>query len=378
MKAKKSEQEWNVSKSDIEYALSIIDNVPSKNGMVSSEFIRVSGRNKTTVFALGAELAAEAYLPIEYPFSKPIYLDRRLFEPFVACGKEMPIDVYTMAMKKKGVLSVKHGKRSAVFGVHKKVSGYSELPEYPEDAKTMRIYESWTKAMGCAVACATDDPVAPNLNCVYILPVNAKELRLYASNIKVVFIGRGTTKKAPKHPIAFPLMLARKLEGNDMETITWDDKSATASSERGALWQPVKSAARKKFPVAELDGLVEKLSATKPVMMLNAEEISEAAVHIANYLTAVSREDLILKIRASKDDVRARFISGTGDTQFTEHITLLKPAKADVSLSWPLDEVLPALEFSKNQGNAAIHLSEDGISMFATEDIKLVVAKESK
>jgi hypothetical protein len=367
---------WELSKIDLEYALRLVCNVPAKSGVVCSEYIRFSKHNSGTLLTLAADLAAQAFLSESFPFKKSLYIDRRLFEPFVSAGKELKGNTYTLAMKKDGVLTIKHGSRVAVFAVHKKVSGYSDAPVYDKPQNT-RIYESWTKIMQCAVACATDDPVTPTLNCVYVVP-KEQHLILYSSNTKVVFVGKGRTKKLPKSAIAFPLILASRLEGNDMETVTWDNKSACLSSERGTIWQPVKSAARKHFPYKDMDTLVDTFKTTKPVLSIAAEDMGIQAERIADYLAAVSREDLVLRIKASKDDKRAKLVSGTGETLFTEHLTLLKPARADVELHWPLDEVLPALEFSKNQGTAAIYIADTGRSMYATEDISLVVAKRSK
>lgn len=366
-----------VSKSDLEYALGIVGNVPAKSGMVSSEHIRWSKHDEGTMLTMSSDITAQAILPIPFIFKKSLLLDRRLFEPFVSAGKDLKGETYTLAMKKEGVLTIKHGNRVGIFSVHRKVSGYTDMPKYKGHAPSMRIYESWTKIMQCAIACATDDPVTPQLNCVYVVP-QEKHLMLYATNTKVVFVGKGRTKKLPKSSIAFPLILASRLEGNDMETIMWDDKSALMSSERGAIWQGVKSAARKSFPKKDLDTLIASLKERKPVLSIAAEDMGTAAGRIADYLAAVSREDLVLRIKASKDDKRAKIVSGTGDTLFTEHVTLLKPARADVELFWPLDEVLPALEFSKNQGKAAIHVSDEGRSMYATEDISLVVARITK
>lgn len=367
---------WEVSKNDLEYALGIVLNVPAKSGMVSSEYIRISRCESGAILSLAADLSSQALLEYAFPFKKSLYLDRRLFDPFVSAGKELSGSTYTMTMKHEGVLTIKHGSRTAVFSVGKKVSGYSDKPVY-EKANSMRIYESWTKMMQCAVACATDDPVVPQFNCVYVVPANRRDIMMYATNTKVVFVGRGSTKKLPRKSIAFPLVLASRLQGNDMEEVTWDDKSALISSEHGWMWQAVKSAARKKFPKEELDNLVAGLKKGKPLLTLAAEDMGEAADRIAGYLTAVSREDLVLRIKASKDDKRAKLVSGTGETLFTEHITLLKPAREDVELHWPLDEVLPTLVFSKNQGTAAIHLADDTRSMYSTDDLSLVVAKRS-
>lgn len=371
---------WEVQKSDLEYALSIVLNVSAKNGVISSEYIKVSKTDDGAVITLAADMAAEAYLVGEaFPFKKSLFIDRRLFEPFINAGKELKGDTYTLSMKKDGVLTVKHGSRVGIFSVYKKVAGYHDIPRYDSSAQKMRVYESWTKIMQCAAACATDDPVVPQLNCVYVAPSGTKELTMYASNTKVVFVGRGTTKKLPKHPIAFPLILVKALDGNDMENVTWNNKSACLTSERGAIWQPVKSAARKHFPKDELDTLLTAMQKHSAIMTVAAEDMGNAAERIAVYLSAVSREDLVLRIFASKDDRRIKLVAGTGETIFTEHLNLLKPAKADAELHWPLDEVLPTLEFCKNQGTASIFVTtDDGRAMYSTDDVNLVVAKRTK
>ena len=370
---------WSVAKKDLELAVSIVLNVPPRGGITCSEFIRLSAhKGNNAVMALSSDMGACSYVwgKIPFPSKHSIYIDRRLFEPFVSCGKDLKAAEYQFKVKD-GVLTVKHGSRVAVYAKNKGGSGYAEAPKY-KNSRPVPLYDSWTKLLACAVSCATSDPVTPQLNCVYVYPHSSSIVSLYASNTKIVFHGKTTAKKVPSGPIAFPLLLAEHIEGGDCTGLEWDDKSVTVLSERGKLWQGVKAEARKNFPRKEIDKHIARAVKNKPSFTVDCDSLSSAADRLSGYLTAVSREDLVLQFVLKAGEQKMRLTAGTGETMFTEYVTLSKPSKHDLEIRWPLAEVLPVLIFSKDQGEASIIVADTGITLYSTRDVQLVIAKELK
>ena len=370
-----SKELWVVAKQELEAALALVTVVPPRGGTSSSEYIRVSKQDKQAIMQMASEIAAVANISSPYPFKESLYLDRRLFEPFVLGGRDLKAQDYVFKMNGSGLLTVKHGSRVAMYAKNRGAYGYSLGPIY-KHARKGSLDDSWTKMLQCAVACATNDPVTPKFNCVYMVPTK-DGVALYSSNTKIVFLGTTHTKKKPEDKIAFPLLLASYADLDDMAYLTWDDKSATLSSPRGSIWQAVKVEARKAFPKKEIDNTVGILSKGKSLFLINSESLGTAAERISSYLTAVSREDLVLKMELTSGEKRMKLSSGTGATRFTEYVALAKPSVKDIVLEWPLAEVLPVLVFCKSKKvPAEVFIADSGITMYRTRGITLVIAKK--
>src|ERR1700761_2823842 len=156
---------WIVSKELLENTVALIDSVPVRNGIKSSEFIRISKLGKdSAVFSLTSDMAAKAIVHTgeEYPFEDEMFLDRRIFIPFVNKGKESQAKDY-MFIEKGEQIILKHGGRRAEYAKAKDITGYED-PKKLEDASIVAIGRKWTSLVDCAENCATPDPITPSLN----------------------------------------------------------------------------------------------------------------------------------------------------------------------------------------------------------------------
>lgn len=365
-----------IAKKDLELALDVILRVPPRGGISCSEFIKFSdGGNSRTKLQLSSDMAAVAYLSVKYEFKHSIYLDRRLFEPFVIGGKDLKSQEYEFKVDDKNKVTVRHSSRVAVYAKTTVALGYAEPPKYSSERK-FALDEKWQKLMACAISCSTVDPVVAHLNCVYLAPTK-EGLSFYSSNTKVIFNGRCKTKNKPDQNIAFPLLLARNIDCISMVEMRWDDKSATLSSNRGKLWQPVKIEARKHFPQKDIDKILKER--TKALFVINSQSMGNAANRLSGYLAAITREDLVLKLLVKAGEKKIKLQSGSGVTEFTEYVKLIKPSKVDYLVEWPLAEVLPVLVYAKGNDDAEVFTSDSGRTIYRTSSITLIVAaKEVK
>lgn len=367
---------WSVPKKELESALDIIMNVPSRSGVSSSEYIKMSKyEDKAAVLNLTADVAGCSYLfsQEKYPFKSEVYLDRRLLEPFVNVGKELKGSEYIFELVG-DALQIKHGSRRVIYAKAKAGAGYQHAPRYKKQRRT-ELNDTWTSVLRCAIACGTDDSVTPHLNCVYVLPI-ADGVKLYATNTKIGFIGKVVKKHVPKHTIAFPLKLATLSALEMMKTLVWDNKSAMISSPKGKIWQAIKIQARKNFPYKGLEKLASKVNGGRVVFCVDSASLSATANRIAQYLSAVTREDLILKMNVSAGSDKMKLTCGTGHTIFSEQVALTMHAKKDMTISWPLEEVLPALIFGKDEGEAKVYIAKDERTMYKTKHITLLISKK--
>ncbi len=371
---------WAINKDILEAAIDILTNVPARNGIKSSEYIKISKAGKDGVtLTLTSDLMAQATVRTgdPFPFKEELYLDRRLFLPFVAGGKESNASGYVFTQKNIGMLYVQHGTRRAVYQKLKPVAGYEDAPDM-EKAKAASLDKRWIELVKAAADCATDDPVIGQLNCVYINPTES-HLEIMSSNSIVVFRAKTEIEKNLNTSIAFPLLLIDVLGQQKAKRLSWTSKVAMIEFSKGKVWQPVKIAARKNFPVDDIEKLIEQAEKNPVVLAMNGTLLSAVAKRISDYVAALSSEALVLTLRIEKGSRKVTIESGQDSSKFSETLNMLKKAKEDITIEWPLDHVMATLLFIKDDGIARIRYDENSRrASLHTKSISLIVAAEEK
>lgn len=370
---------WQVPKDALEGACKIISNVPPRNGIKSSEYIKVSKAGKDgAYFMLTSDLLSRALIRTgeEFPFTDEFFLDRRLFLPFIEAGMETKSSSYEFIVKEDGKLIVKHGNRRAQYERLKPVSGYEDVPDIAK-AKSASIDKRWIDLVDVAHDCATDDPITPHLNCVYINP-RKKHLEVYSSNGLVIFRGRTDSQKTLTEAIAFPLLLIDSLRLDNATKMLWTSKVALVEFPKGKIWQAVKIQARKNFPVTDVLKLMQEAESDEVVLSVNSSVLSSIANRISTYVAALSRDVLTFAIKLEKGSRKVVISSGVDMSFFQETLTMNLPASRDVLLEWPLDQVMPVLIYCKDDGIAKVRVSKDGKSSYHSKTVSLIVAKPTK
>lgn len=367
---------WTIAKEALEGALAIVNNVPPRNGIKASEFIKISREEKDAAsFSLTSDVMAKAVVRTGdlFPWKKNLFLDRRLFSPFVDMGKESRSPLYTFILKSNGSILVKHGGRKAIYEKPSEVTGYENLPNI-DDIKTSALDKEWIDLVDAAKQCATDDPVSPQFNCVFLNPTK-NGLEIYSGNGRVVFQGKASKTKSLKTPIAFPLLLVEALLLENAQKLLWTRKFAMISFPKGKIWQAVKIAAQKNFPLDDARSMVRAAKKDPVVMILPASTMSRVANRIASYVAALSRESLVLSIVLEKGSRTASIESGSEQSKFHEMVRLSKRATVSTTIEWPLEHVMPILLFCKEDGQMKLHLSTEGRTCLATNTVSLIVAR---
>lgn len=370
---------WVVSKESLEIAMQLLENIPTRNKVKSSEFIKVTRLGKDGVeMHLASTIAGKVTIRTGelFPFKKDLFLDRRLFSPFVAGGKEGKSSEYSF-IGSNNQLIVKHGNRRATYTHSLPIAGYEE-PQNLADANTMSINKKWTMLIDCAENFATDDPITPTLNCVYVVQ-SGKYIEAMSSNQRLVFYGKADADKKPlKGSIAFPLGLVKALRQEGATKLLWTNKLALVEFTKGKIWQAVKTAARKSFPYKDIKQIVEKITKEPIVCSISSGVLSKAANRLAGYTVALDSADLALEVHLQKGSKKIFLKAGVADSKFTELVYSLSQAKNDLVLEWPLAQVMPLLLFAKDEGNVRVHVDKSGASCISTKNLNLVVAPRSK
>lgn len=368
--------EWTIPKEVLEGACRIIGNVPPRNGIKASEYIKISRHGKDGAsFSLSSDILSKAVVRTgdRFPFKDDLFLDRRLFIPFVDGGKESKSTGYVFTQKAGGILTIKHGSRTGIYEKLKPVSGYEDLPNM-EGARSASLDKKWVSIVDAARDCATDDPITPNLNCVFLHPTK-KNLEVFSSNGRVIFQGKAPREKSIRHAIAFPLMLIDSLRLDNANKLLWTNKIALIDFPKGKIWQGVKIQARKNFPVADVQKRMKAAAADEIILSVNSSTLSNIANRIAAYVAALSRDALIFRVIITKGSRKVIIESGAESSKFQESLIMLEKAKKDINVEWPLEDVMPVLLYCKDDGIAKIRMNENGRTCLMTKSISLIIAR---
>ena len=87
-----SECYFTLPKKALEDGIKLLEAVPTRNGITSSEFIKTRMKDdKHLVMQLSSELSGTAIIPLlnKKNFDTTLYLDRRMLTPFVSEGKDI-------------------------------------------------------------------------------------------------------------------------------------------------------------------------------------------------------------------------------------------------------------------------------------------------
>jgi len=369
---------WKIPKDALETCLNVLLAVPSRHGMETSEYIKFEKHNdNVAVLSLSAEMSGVSFLAADKgcPFKEPVCIDRRMFQPFVAAGKELAPGYYVLKMHEKG-FDLRHGHRHCRYTSNKKSQGYNKIPKI--DSKPHALSEEVAAVLTCARHVAVDDPVAPHLSCVYIYP-KGDRLIILSANAHQFFKG---DIKLPKHfhlkKAALPLPLIDAAKTENTVELLYSDKLALLKFSCGTLWHPVKSEARKKFPHSTIESMIKKGREGETLLHVYSSALYDSASRADSYISSVTADEPILKLETKKGDLEIRLKCKASGADFVEQIKLNKPSKGDVDIDWPLKAIKPILEYAKKSGEARIAKDDVGRTCFIAGHITMLIARPEK
>lgn len=374
-----TEISFTVPKKALEEAMKLLDAVPSRNGITSSEFIKTEIKDlKRLRMSMSSDLSGDAIIPIstKHILKSALYLDRRMLKPFVSEGIELTKrDVYEFFVKSEQVI-VKHGSRTAFLKSSNSASGYEPLPDF-KNCLSIELQEEWTNLTNCATLCACTDPIAPALNCVHISPGKNK-VYVRASDTLLVFQGILPSNAFPcTAPVALPLDLVDNLGLFSTGICHYTDKWAMLQFSIGHIWQAVKKECKKSFPDSSISQVVSDVTKNgKVVAVMGTQSLVEAADRISRYLQVVAKDNPVLTLKMLKGKKKAKLFSDTVGASFDESIMLEEEAEEDYIVEWSLSSVLPIFQYCKNIGSAKILQDENGRICLKAGRVSLVSHKK--
>jgi hypothetical protein len=350
---------WSARTSDLQEAVRILNLVSSKTGTQSSDFFKVEPLSDAGVLSFSTAASAVAEVQIEgsgkWPYKKPLYLERKTFAPFINYPTEVK-NKNPFTFSDENYLIVRHGERKAEFPSQPTVGGYADFPQNGKMNK-LALTKEVSELMICAGSCAASELQAPHLACVYMLPIGTESLRLFATNLKVVFSAKVNLRTSITEALPFPLGMLDILKADGLKSLRWMNKLVAAWFQLGVVWQPVSELAKKDFPVSDiLNSLKASRREELLVFEMSAYKFAKMMERLAYYLQGVRQEDWVLKLRGKRGSDNLEVTAELTQVRFRE--VMEARTMKDFSFDWPLFMIEPVMRIiGKEQEKVTLKVS---------------------
>lgn len=340
---------WEIRREDLLAGLQILDMVPVRLGIPSSEFFWMRGTGERVKMSVASYIAGEVVLTGQgkWPSDKDFFIDRRVLLPFVYAARELKNkNTFQFEIHKKQLI-IRHGTRKAEFQSQSKVSGYSDLKKVLKEKRTsFPVSDSLRELLLCGRNCATSDAVLPHLNCVYIAKgTGSVAIKAYAASDKVFYLGTGKVDGDIKTSIPFPLFLIDLLRADGLKKISWMGKYIVLQFEHGLIWQPISMEALSKFPLKDIKGHAAKTDNKPIAFSASSRRFSTSMLRLSYYLQSVRRKDWVVKLVGKKGRDSIAVTTSIPGSQFLERLRTTEAVKKDFQLEWPLEILEPVFAF---------------------------------
>ena len=332
---------WEISRNRLIAGLKILELVPEKVGLSSSEFFWFRGKGEQVTISVASYIMGEITLTGhgEWP-KQDFYVDRRMLMPFVMASLAIKNkNTFQFSIHKK-VLTIKHGSRQVTFVSQRDIKGYGNLKKIlKEEENEVPISDDLQELLSCGQNCAVPDSVVPHLNCVFINKGKVA-IEAYSASAKVFYMGIGQGAVKVKKAIPFPLYLIDLLKEKSLKTITWRGKYIVLKFEKGIIWQPVSEEALKSFPLKSIQKHAAKADTMPVTFTASSRRLSKLMVRLGFYLQHVRRKDWVVQMTGKKGTTSITVSTNIPGVKFKEELSTDK-VKKDFSLDWPLDVLEP-------------------------------------
>lgn len=379
------ESTWTIDVENLIQRLEILEKVPARLGVPSSEFYKIENLgNGKTRWSISSEATGLVIIQGkgEWPHPKSFHLDRRMMVPFVLAAKEIGRKAPFKFQLQGKQLLVWQGRRRAEFSATSQVEGYAGRSAGTLNDR-MAVTEHVKSLIHCARNCASSDSLNPEMNCVYIQPTK-RGVDILATNETIMYRARAKTQVV-KEAVPFPTFLVTLLGSDDLKAIEWKRKLVALRYSGAEIWQSVSAKALRGFPKEMVEKYIAEGAKQPPAFVVASRKFSRVVGRLALYLQAVRRADWVLTVKGWKGKDRILLESQIANSKFKESLHVDGVLQENFEISWPLEMILPVYEFiaKKNKeiplevrlwrAKKASQKKRVSASYIKTGDIELVV-----
>lgn len=371
--------EFRVEREKLVEWMDILQLVPAVQSAQSSEKIMIEPKKYGARFTLAA--SAAGYVDVKgkgkWPFKNTIYIDRRLFMPFVSVAKDIHSKSDFVFSANGKDLKVRNGTRKVEMGCAAPVKGY-----YPMGRKSLaeiKVEKAFSALLKSARICVEQEGVDPIFNCVFIKKSGSK-MMLYAKSTHHWFRAKIKTKCRLGENFPFPPESIGVLEDPRLKKIEVNDRQIIFDMGSGKIWQELSIKAKKKYPHKEFDNIVSDMEKAKTAFVADSNKFAIVLGRMASYLSSVNRQDWVVKLLGKKNGKASMEISTTvNKTTFKERLDLSKVPTLDFDVDWPLKYALPILEsVAEKDHDVRVAFNDVKQSYVSMHGVEILVPRRSK
>ena len=340
---------WEIRRSKLIKKLTLLDLIQEKVGLSSSEFFRIRGKGDKVIISTASYAMGEVTIigKGKWPSKHSLYIDRRVFLPFIYASKEIKNRHPFRFTVEKASLNVQHGSRSGQFLSQNDVKGYGSLHRLlKEKESSIPVSDDMLTLLRCGQNCAVSDAIEPKLNCVFV-DKGRMVVETFAASARMYFMGTGSIGKKDKirHAIPFPLTLIPFLSEESLKKVCWRGKCIVLEFEDGYIWQEVSQEALDKFPIAEIRKNALHTKKMPVIFTVSSRRLSKLMVRLGYYLQKADKKDWVVKIRGKKRSDSVMLSASIPGVRFEESVSIVNKLDKDVKINWPLDCLKAVFQF---------------------------------
>ena len=342
----------NIDKARLIQAVKILDLVPARPGIPSSEFIRFAEYTSGSgghgiLMSLSSDAYGNMFVPcdMDETFAKPFYIDRKALLPFLFMNEHNnrrvkgrvhkdTISITKEKVEGSSVLTFRIGRRKISLTAVPKVSGYSDPPDI--EGRKVDLSTKQKHMINCALGFASTDQGLPQLMAVAI----SDNGFILSSNDRTIFVGK--TKKTEKHDgFLLPLFALSLLSHAEVRYLRINKEGVVIHFKNGTIMQALPAQALKSFPHKRIMAVGAK--DIQEVFNVNAGKLCSRLWTFSGFMSA-SKEKLVQLVGTTDGKLTIR---GTVSHAKVSDFLYVSDLRHDFEMAIPLEMVMPFLEFLK-------------------------------
>ena len=334
---------------DIKGIQQLLDLVPQQPGIPSSVFVGIRIEKGLATFLLHSTISVEARVKTD--LQDGFYsVDRRILFPFL----ESLNDSCKISIKD-GTLSLVSGGRSAKIKIIEPNWSYGSIDW--KKFKSHDLPEDFLDLLSQVRLCATDDPVNPEINCVYV--EFSKKSYMFSTNDLILCTAAGDHVMKSNMCWAVPIHLIDVFPKLKPQSILVYGHTMGIRTDFGSAWADAPEKAWKEFPAKRIKNIIVKSRKMPTLFSIEMPVLVELCDRFVRYLGNIPKQEWALKI-----DVQSKsegLISAqTSYASFQESIPIKGTKKGSVEIN--LGVVKPVFQNIKGfDGRITISESRDSV-----------------
>lgn len=362
---------WNVKAEQIIAAARILNNIPANGSVPSSSMIQVRQTKHGIEMSLRAEAAANISLrgSGEVKLKKPIYINRRTFLPFIFMGSGSAKD-FVFEFKSSRLI-VTQSRRKANFQFADPATGYLDAKDVKGGTELV-LGTTLKDALVMAASYSTLD--RPELNSIF-MERRGREFKLLTSNQLVAFFSWGKSKKKAKITTFLPAGLIPFLGIEEIKTIRVRDEDIILDFSNGHVWHPLSKKAIKEFPVDSLKKLLSDGKKWPELCRLKLKVLSATLSRFSEYLNSAKKDEWTIELSGTAGGKEVTLESILSNANFKEKMGTDSKFKSDFSVTWPLDILLPYINYLGEDKTVGVFAKKDGPCLLIGKDSAMIISR---